>query len=348
MLHRRHSPEYNFTADPATGLTFRWGATMHDAPASAPWPELADISISSYCTAGCSFCYRSCTSSGVFMSLDEYSYVLEQLTHPHWGPVFQVALGGGEPLEHPDFLRMIEMTRQRAIVPNFTTRGMKVTTNIATALSGMVGAVAISASSLQSCSFDSVERFIDAGITTNIHYLLQRQSVTEAIEIVEGQHDNTLERVNAVIFLTYKPMGRATKNGCLAWGEEMRRFMQCVDTRSSKVRIGFDACMVPLLMHATRTDRRLIDPCECGFFSIYIDEQLNVLPCSFAPEGRDSFNLRVHDFQRIWSDLLAGFRARQSNDCRRQCSATASCRGICPYFEQIGLCYSPVEEEALT
>ena len=96
MKIRRHNEHYNFIGDTESGMTFRWGKTFNDDPLIAPWPELADISISNYCTKHCDFCYRDSSDKGSFMSLEEYEYVLQSLNHPKWGKVFQVALGGGE------------------------------------------------------------------------------------------------------------------------------------------------------------------------------------------------------------------------------------------------------------
>ena len=121
---KRAIGDYHFVADSSTGLTMRWGKTLQDNPFYAPVPELADISISNHCTKGCSFCYRNSSPNNEFMSVKEYCKVLDAMNHPLYGNVFQVALGGGEPLEHPDFLSIIEETVHRNIVPNFTTNGM--------------------------------------------------------------------------------------------------------------------------------------------------------------------------------------------------------------------------------
>ena len=103
----RYTHNYHFLADLNTGITLRWGTTMKDNPALAPVPELADISISNHCTKGCSFCYRNSTANNEFMSLEDYCYVLDAMHHPKLGGVFQVAIGGGEPLEHPRFIDII-------------------------------------------------------------------------------------------------------------------------------------------------------------------------------------------------------------------------------------------------
>lgn len=128
---RRDIGDYHFLADSRTGITFRWGKTKDEDPSFAPIPELADISISNYCTKGCNFCYKNSTPLGRIMSVADYCYVLDEMCHPKYGNVFQVALGGGEPLEHPNFKEIITETLRRNIVPNFTTNGIHLTTDVA-------------------------------------------------------------------------------------------------------------------------------------------------------------------------------------------------------------------------
>ena len=103
---KRDIGEYHFRADAQTGLTMRWGKTLREDPIWAPVPELADISISNHCSKECSYCYRMSTKNNEFMSLEQYERVLDSLNHPKYGNVFQVALGGGEPLEHPQFVQI--------------------------------------------------------------------------------------------------------------------------------------------------------------------------------------------------------------------------------------------------
>jgi len=115
VIIRKHSDGYNFVGNPETGITFRWGKTTKEDPKIAPWPELADISISNYCSKQCNFCYRNSGPSGDFMSIKDYGFVLDNLSDKKWGKVFQVALGGGEPTEHPDFIKILEITRKKGI-----------------------------------------------------------------------------------------------------------------------------------------------------------------------------------------------------------------------------------------
>ncbi len=347
MKVRRHSQFYNFIGDTETGMTFRWGKTFEDDPSYAPWPELADISISNHCTNGCEYCYRDSQNNQTFMSVEEYAYLLCCLQHPTWGTVFQVALGGGEPLEHPDFLTFIDMTCEAGIIPNFTTNGRHITPGLAASLAGKVGAVAVSVSHLNELPHTNLNILLDAGIRTNIHFLLCKSSLTHAIDILQGNYNDRLTGVNAIIFLTYKSSGRAVSSDCLRWTDDLQEFIRLIDSHRCVARIGFDACFVPLLLHLTNTNVQFVDPCECAYFSVYIDESLNVKPCSFTNESAVSYNLKDYTFSDIWENAFETYRQTFTNTCQRTCASNTLCRGACPYFEEINLCYSTVAEDAL-
>ncbi|MDF2923837.1 MAG: hypothetical protein K0R57_2751 [Paenibacillaceae bacterium] len=339
MIKRLHSPAYNFVGDSITGMTLRWGEIATHNPVQAPWPELADISISNYCTKGCDFCYRDSTAKGKLMSVEEYGHVLDELTHPEYGPVFQVALGGGEPLEHPQFLEIIQTTVDKGIIPNFTTNGMPLTAETASRLTGLVGAVAISAGSIRQIDRSKLELLMDADIKANIHFVLSDSSIDDAVELLEGKHNELLDGVNGLIFLTYKPRGRAGLENVLQMDERFHRFLSLAGDNRCQARIGFDACFVPPLLHYTSINPDTVDSCECGFFSIYVDEHSTVKPCSFSNNDQYSYNLKELSFYEIWTEKLEGYRtgilARQ---CTAECASRSNCRGTCPYYPALQFC----------
>ncbi len=335
-------PAYNFYGNTRTGLTLRWGETMEGNPRCAPWPELADISVSNYCTKGCDFCYRGSTENGSFMSLENYEYVLDCLSSPKYGRVFQVALGGGEPLEHPCFLDMLKATAQRGIVANFTTNGELIDHAMADALAGLAGAAALSVSRMADFKREKAILLIRAGIKVNIHFVLDSESVADAIDLLEGKYNRLLGGINGVIFLTYKPRGRAPAERCLRLEDEhFIRFVQGIAPSRCAVPIGFDACFVPVLMNRTTVDPDYIDSCECGFFSVYIDENMNVSPCSFASDDRFTFSLLNRSMDEIWNGGFEAYRREiTENKCADiRCANAAHCRGKCSYFDQLAFCY---------
>ena len=125
-----HDKTHVCRKDPNTGhwvLFNRYNGTkirMHfdkNAPdyAKAFAPELVDIKITDYCPIGCAYCYQDSTKEGGhgdWKFIESLAYSLKDMG------VFEVALGGGEPTMHPDFVKILKKFRGYGIVPNFTTR----------------------------------------------------------------------------------------------------------------------------------------------------------------------------------------------------------------------------------
>jgi len=180
-------------------------------------------------------------------------------------------------------------------------------------------------------------------IRTNMHYILDDVTLPEALEIVDGKHDELLNGLSGIVFLTRKPQGRSNIDGLLSFDTPLlQRFLNTVASGKSQIPLGFDACAVPLLLHHGGIDARTIDACECGFFSVYVDEDLEVRPCSFANKGVFGFDLHKYTFETIWEEKFADYRKQQTAlVCSRECVGKAHCRGRCPLFSEIGFCFQP-------
>lgn len=343
---RKHFKDYNFVGIPETGVTFRWGQNVKENPFMAPWPELADISISNYCINECEYCYRSSNPEGKLISIKDYEFLLNQLTNNKYGTVFQVALGGGEPLLHPDFIEILKITRKKFdIIPNYTTSGKFFDEKNIEATRKYCGAIAISYDPYRDLTLDDISEigsYLEGeGIKTNIHYVISEKTLSNAIEIVEGKYDDYFKNFNAIIFLTYKPFGRANSGETIKSADLLNSFIKSIDKPISKLRVGFDACFVPILMKKTNIDNKMVDSCECGFFSVYIDENLNVMPCSFCNDDKYKYNLKEFDFKNIWLNKFSDYRDFITSsgrvDCE-DCDKLDDCRGKCPFFEELFLC----------
>lgn len=338
MLLARHIEDYHFLADAKTGITLRWGKTFDDNPMFAPVPELADISISNRCSKGCDFCYKNSTPEGKVMTVDEYCQVLDSICSSKHGSIFQVAIGGGEPLEHPDFLKIVDETTKRGIVFNFTTNGRLLTPQMLATIKGKVGAVAISATSMAEWKALKHMLKMSEGIKMNLHYILSKTSIQEAIRMIRGEYNELLAGINAVVFLTYKPAGRGNQELVLKDGAEIDTFIKGIKKPEIACKMGFDACFVPMLLQGQAVRQEMVDACEGGFFSVYIDEYMRVSPCSFSG-GKDVYSLKEYDFYDIWLNKLQSYRERVKNGCKKNCAAHNICRGACPYYPEIINCY---------
>lgn len=71
-------------------------ATGHEVLRDEITPESVDLKITDYCTAGCAFCHESSTKRGVHGDVDFINRILLDCKG-------EVAIGGGDPLSHPDF-----------------------------------------------------------------------------------------------------------------------------------------------------------------------------------------------------------------------------------------------------
>jgi radical SAM protein with 4Fe4S-binding SPASM domain len=98
---------------------------------------------------------------------------------------------------------------------------------------------------------------------------------------------------------------------------------------------------VPVLFRTTDVDIDFIDSCECGFFSVYINEDLDVTPCSFCNENKFVYNLEQFSFEHIWKHKFSGYRdfvtENSEIDCLN-CEKKSMCRGKCPFFNELFLC----------
>jgi len=344
---RKHFSGYNFMADPDTGATYRWGDHFHENPYMAPWPELVDISISNYCTNNCDYCYRQSNETGSFMSLENFQICLEQLSNKKFGGVFQIALGGGEPLLHPDFSKMLRLAKKYNIIPNYTTSGNYFTEKNLKTTRECCGAIAVSWDPSRNLTLEELkeigELLKNNNIPSNIHFVVSKSTIESAIDILKGKLDEYLENFNSVIFLTYKPTGRASNSDTIQQGDELKEFLELVDDPRTVLKIGFDACFVPVLIKYTAIDTDFVDSCECGFFSLYIDENLNVSPCSFCNDENHSYNLNEISIEDIWNLKLSNYRKfveeNTKNSCI-DCDKNIECRGRCPFFKELFLCES--------
>lgn len=129
-----------------TGTTVRisFVESKFDKPT---YPELIDIKLTGWCSKGCDFCYMDSTTKGVHADFNLIQRMAWQLKE---AKVFQVALGGGEPTMHPEFIKIIRTFRQNGILPNFTSRSLHWLKNdkLRTEILELVGGFGFSVSNL--------------------------------------------------------------------------------------------------------------------------------------------------------------------------------------------------------
>lgn len=87
----------------------------YDGTPDAKHPESIDVKITNYCDAGCSYCHEKSTTAGQHGDLDKLLKTLEALPAG-----VEIAIGGGNPLSHPQLIPFLIALKTQGIVSNIT------------------------------------------------------------------------------------------------------------------------------------------------------------------------------------------------------------------------------------
>ena len=330
---------YTTFFNPRTGFFARVEDKGKPEPFWSPYgPELMDISITNWCDKECTFCYRNSSKTGKHMSLEDYKKLIDSAKDMG---VFQVALGGGNPNQHPDFIEILRYTFEQGIIPNYTTNGRGLSKDILVASKKYCGAVAISAYYPFKEMEKAIDILIEKGIKTNVHYILDAESINTAIEWLKGI-PKFLQKINALIFLNYKPSGRLIfEDKMLRNSHRLQEFFNLATSKECMIKIGFDSCCVSGILSRTKTSTTVVDACDAGRFSLFVSEEMMVYPCSFQAgltEGVFLGNQQtLHD---IWinSDNMKTFRNYFKSEKCLDCPSQKVCMNGCPLFDEIVIC----------
>ena len=177
--------------DTKTGFYVRTGVIENGQdtgvdPFMTAFPELFDIGIMGHCIHGSSgICIKSgvqCYQNGLNVKQPNMTFEnFKKIADECRGKTFQFALGGrGDVDQHEDFEKILKYCRECNIVPNFTSSGLGFTDEIISLCKEYTGAVAISWYR-QEHTIRAINMLLDAGVKTNIHYVLGNNTIDEAI-----------------------------------------------------------------------------------------------------------------------------------------------------------------------
>lgn len=78
-------------------------------------PESIDVKITDYCDMGCPYCHESSTTNGIHADLNKLLEVINVLPAG-----VELAIGGGNPLSHPNIIEFLQTLKQKGIIANLT------------------------------------------------------------------------------------------------------------------------------------------------------------------------------------------------------------------------------------
>lgn len=313
-------------------LSQRWRRKYGWRGASfSPSPETIDVKITNFCGFGCPYCYMDSTpQSKSRCDLSLFEAIFEGLDHAP----YQIAIGGGEPTTHPQFVDFLKFIREKGTVPNYTTAGHNLTPEIAEATNKYCGGVAISYH-----PHKGVEWFVKTfkkwkaalRVQLNTHLIAGRGCANHLRELVDAfvaDPDLSPQDLRIVVLAYYTDVGRSNLEGMMTKTEYMVDFPNAiVECREKGLNpLAFSEGMLPyFLSRPGLADTTMATPQE-GRFSCYVDEKGNVSDSSFSPMQGESPNLFEHRFQEIWNRSVREKWGPQGGPCfgcdkRVQCSA---------------------------
>lgn len=352
MRYRITDKKYRFVSffDTETGAYLRTGVLDENGkdtgvdPFMASYPHLIDVGIMGHCIHGktglCAKAGIGCYQSGMFveqpnMRLEDFRRIAEESR----GKCNQFALGGrGDPDQHEHFEEILKICRENILVPNFTTSGYGMTPEIAALCKQYCGAVAVSWYRSE-YTLSAIRMLLEAGVKTNIHYVLGKNSIDEAIDRLK--RNDFPEGINAVIFLLHKPAGQGSRANMLSFDDErVAEFFAEVDKRHP-FKVGMDSCNVPGAIHFCKSVLpESLDTCEGGRYSCYIGADMIMVPCSFDQEKQYEVSLGDMTITEAWnSEPFEGFRDKMRHACPG-CGKKELCMGGCPLMPEIVFCGS--------
>ena len=334
------SENYNFIFDKNTGFFARWGKTEDDDPQFSPvGPEIADIEISTICrgvdgVGVCKFCYKKNTPNGENMSLETFKKLFHKLPKH----LTQIAFGIGDIDSNPDMWEIFDYAKANGVIPNVTVNGEGITDEIADRLASTCGAVAVSLYDKDK-TFDTIKKLTDRGMTqVNIHFMISEETYDKAMNLINDRiHDSRIAKLNAIVFLSLKPKGRAILNNFTRLPQE--KFEKLVNyALDMSIGIGFDSCSAQKFLLAVKDHENyeqfetLSEPCESTLFSSYFNTKGEFFPCSFI-EGTKGWETGINIINNGSEFLKDLWNEDRTKEFRAKTIKCRECKISCPVYE---------------
>lgn len=264
-----------------TGAKTRFSFKRNAAPyTKSSTPELVDIKITDHCPFGCPFCYQGSTHKGVHAEIRNIDHYISTMRDME---VFEVAIGGGEPTLHPEFVRIIDSIHSANMVPNFTTKNLAWFTHKNWAkIDKKIGAFAYSIG--DHTDFKSLRQVIDdVGIErsrVNAQYVMGTQPSKDLTKIFNEAASQDIR----LTLLGYKDVGfgpNFKKQPYSDWTDHLKK---AHSKHGWKLKVSIDTT----LALESQDELKNFVPDECysvyeGKFSMYVDAVAGKIgPSSFC------------------------------------------------------------------
>lgn len=279
-------------------------------------PEKIHLMVTNRCNVQCESCYVS-RSPPKDIPLPLVRSLMRELGH---AKVFQIALGGGEPLLHPHIQEIASLAVKNNIVPNLTTNGFLLTPDLAREFKHTLGKLQFSLNEVLDpdaiveahkdrwAGFNHGSAVAhDERLPFGVNLLVTRANIPFLSKIIERV---TQQGSKGVTFLQPKPSLSSDwfKRNFLTQKDltNLRGVLQGLKNQFPKLEFNIDCSLVELMSSIPphQLMSRGIFGCTAGRRFLTIDQDGNVFPCSFLKE-KEHFkgNIQNSSMETIWAQI---------------------------------------------
>ncbi len=305
-------------------------------------PEALHISLTDRCDqrcAGCFFSNPGIQTPNRFLSLQHFAQIANQAAANR---VFQLALGGGEPLLHPQLLEMVQLASGLGLVVSLTSNGNALTPTLALALKAAgLGQFQLSLNGFEAKThaqtrpnhsqvLAAIETCQATALRWGLNVLVTRQNLHELEKILTFAQ---AEKAHSLNLLRPKPALQGGKwlDHSLTTAQENRQLQVLIQRWQRKARflLTTDSSFAFLRQGRLKQWQAAgITGCSAGRQILSVGVDGRVSPCSHVPlfDSCDD-----GDFMQVWqrSEHLSRFRQLEETlmgECQ-SCELKSVCRG---------------------
>ena len=248
-------------------------------PAAPVHPESIDMKITDWCDAGCAFCHESSTVRGKHAEMMTINRMLFNLPAG-----VELAIGGGDPLSHPNIYFILQTIANRGLVANVTVNGQHIYRHYSFIQNmrqqKLIHGLGISFDNRMWHDYREEAAPYDANRPGN--GVMDFTNVADSntiVHFIAGEHDprealNVSRLGYKILVLGYKQFGRGVKHFSPRVAHSIGAWKYWLNTIMSKGIVCFDNLALEQLKLKDRLPADLWQRCfmgDDGMFTMYAD-----------------------------------------------------------------------------